>query len=558
MKKTWWKEGIVYQIYPRSFMDANGDGIGDFRGIIDKLDYLEELGITIIWLNPVYQSPNDDNGYDISDYQQTMKEFGTLEDWQELLDKLHARGIRLIMDLVVNHSSDEHAWFVESKKGKDNPYRDYYIWKDPKIDSQGKPVPPNNWRSSFSGSAWEFDEPSGQYYLHLFSKKQPDMNWENRKLRDEVFNMMNWWFDKGIDGFRMDVINLISKYPEYADFDYSPDRKPEWEQKTYINGPRMHEFLKEMNSKCMSHYDVFTVGECFATPPDVAEKLVGADQNELDMIFQMEHVQLGEGPGGKWDIQPWKLSDMKKILAKWDGVMQNCGGWNSQFLMNHDQPRSLSRYADDGEYREISAKMLAVFLLTLRGTPFIYQGEEIGMTNIPVSDIKDYRDIEILNHYKEATARGEDPEELMKAYNKVGRDNARTPMQWNAGQNAGFSTAEPWLMVNPNYKEINVEANRADSDSVLSFYKKMIRFRKDNPTLVYGEFELACPEDEAVFAHYRTDGEASFFVASNFSGKEQSLDFESDKYDLVIQNYPGKESDPARLRPYEARVYRLS
>ena len=557
MKKTWWKEGIVYQIYPRSFMDANGDGIGDFRGIIDKLDYLEELGITIIWLNPVYLSPNDDNGYDISDYQQTMKEFGTLEEWQELLDKLHARGIRLIMDLVVNHSSDEHAWFVESKKGKDNPYRDYYIWKDPKIDSQGKPVPPNNWRSSFSGSAWEFDEPSGQYYLHLFSKKQPDMNWENQKLRDEVFNMMNWWFDKGIDGFRMDVINLISKYPEYADYDFSADSKPAWEQKTYINGPRMHEFLQEMNRKCMGKYDVFTVGECFATPPDVAEKLVGSDRHELDMIFQMEHVQLGEGPGGKWDIVPWKLSDMKKILAKWDGVMQNCGGWNSQFLMNHDQPRSLSRYADDGEYREISAKMLAVFLLTLRGTPFIYQGEEIGMTNIPVDDIRDYRDIEILNHYKEATARGEDPEKLMKAYNKVGRDNARTPMQWSAGKNAGFSTTEPWLMVNPNYKEINVEANRADSDSVLNFYKKMIRFRKENPTLVYGEFELACPEDEAVFAHYRTDENGGFFIASNFSGEEQALEFEADKYDLVIQNYPGKESDPARLRPYEARVYRL-
>ena len=391
MEKKWWKEGIVYQIYPRSFMDANGDGIGDCRGIIEKLDYLEELGITVIWLNPVFQSPNDDNGYDISDYRDTMDEFGTLDDWQELLDKLHQRGIKLIMDLVVNHSSDEHAWFVESKKGKDNPYRDYYIWKDPRRDGEGNPLPPNNWKSAFFGSAWEYDKASDQYYLHLFSKKQPDLNWENPALRGEIYDMMNWWFDKGIDGFRMDVINLISKYPEYNDFDYSPGAKKEWEQKAYINGPRMHEFIGEMNDKCMSRYDVFTVGECFSTPPEVAEKLVGSDRHELDMIFQMEHVQLGEGPGGKWDRVSWKLSDMKKILVKWDGVMEKCGGWNSQFLMNHDQPRSLSRFGDDREFREVSAKMLAVFLLTLRGTPFIYQGEEIGMTNLPVDDIKDYR-----------------------------------------------------------------------------------------------------------------------------------------------------------------------
>ena len=552
MKRQWWKEGIVYQIYPRSFMDSNGDGIGDCRGIIEKLDYLKELGVNIIWLNPVYKSPNDDNGYDISDYKDIMGEFGTMADWEELLEGLHERGIKLIMDLVVNHSSDEHRWFVESKKSKDNPYRDYYIWKDPKYDQNGNRVEPTNWTSCFSGPAWEYSEETGQYYLHIFSKKQPDLNWENPRLREEIYNMMNWWFEKGIDGFRMDVVNLISKYPEYADIE---DGK---ENKTYMNGPRLHEFLKEMNQNCMSKYDVMTVGECFGVSLEQGQDLVGADRKELDMIFQMEHVCLGEGAKGKWDIAPWKLTQLKEIIGKWDRALEECKGWGSQFLMNHDQPRSVSKFGNDKKYRVQSAKMLATFTLTLKGTPYIYQGEEIGMTNIKIDEINDYRDLEILNHYREAIVKGENHDKLMKAYNYKGRDNSRTPMQWDDSENAGFTKGTPWIKVNPNYEDINVEKAMEDKDSIFYYYKDMINLRKDNLGLVYGEYRPILEEDEKIYSYLRIYGDEQYLVVLNFSEDrvQYLLPRDIEIMDLLISNYSnGREK--MELQPYESRVYKV-
>ncbi len=555
MKRQWWKEGIVYQIYPRSFRDSNGDGIGDCRGIIEKLDYLKELGVNIIWLNPVYKSPNDDNGYDISDYQDMMDEFGTMADWEELLEGLHNRGIKLIMDLVVNHSSDEHQWFVESRKSKDNPYRDYYIWKDPKYDENGNRMEPTNWPAAFSGPAWEYDEETEQYYLHLFSKKQPDLNWENPKLREEIYSMMNWWFEKGIDGFRMDVINLISKYPEYEDIE---DGK---ENKTFMNGPRLHEFLKEMNQNCISKHDVMTVGECFGVSLEQGQDLVGADRKELDMIFQMEHVCLGEGPKGKWDVMPWKLTQLKEIIGKWDRALEECDGWGSQFLMNHDQPRSVSKFGNDKEYRVESAKMLATFTLTLKGTPYIYQGEEIGMTNIEIDDINDYRDLEILNHYKEAIAKGESHDKLMEAYNYKGRDNSRTPMQWDDSKNAGFTAGTPWLKVNPNYKEINVKKAMENKDSVFHYYKDMIALRKNNLGMVYGEYRPILEEDEKIYSYLRIYGDEQYLVVLNFSkdSVECSLPKDIEIGDLVISNYSNRGEileNKMKLKPYEAGVYK--
>ncbi len=556
MKRQWWKEGVVYQIYPRSFMDSNGDGIGDCRGIIEKLDYLKKLGVNIIWLNPVYKSPNDDNGYDISDYQDVMDKFGTMTDWEELLDGLHARGIKLIMDLVVNHSSDEHQWFVESRKSKDNPYRDYYIWKDPKYDENGNRVEPTNWTSCFSGPAWKYDEATGQYYLHVFSKKQPDLNWENPKLREEIYNMMNWWFEKGIDGFRMDVINMISKYPEYTDIEEGK------ENKTYMNSPRLHEFLKEMNQNCMSKYDVMTVGECFGVSLEQGQDLVDADRKELDMIFQMEHVCLGEGPEGKWDIVPWKLTQLKEIIGKWDRALEECNGWGSQFLMNHDQPRSVSKFGNDREYRVASAKMLATFILTLKGTPYIYQGEEIGMTNIKMDDINDYRDLEILNHYREAIAKGESHDKLMKAYNYKGRDNSRTPMQWDDSENAGFTNGTPWLKVNPNYKDINVEKAMEDKGSIFYYYKDMIELRKNNLGLVYGEYRPILEEDEKIYSYLRIYGDEQYLVVLNFSedSVECSIPKDIEIGDLVISNYSNRGEiieNKMELQPYEAGVYKV-
>lgn len=557
MEKKWWKESVVYQIYPRSFKDSNGDGIGDLRGITGKLDYIKELGANVIWLCPIYKSPNDDNGYDISDYRKIMDEFGTEQDFNELLEAIHERGLKLVMDLVVNHTSDEHQWFIESRSSKDNPCRDYYIWRDGRDGN-----PPNNWGSFFSGSTWKYDETTDQYFLHLFSQKQPDLNWENEKVRAEVYDMMKFWLDKGIDGFRMDVINLISKYPGLPDGEKGEGELYGNAFPMIANGPRIHEYLKEMNRKILSKYDIMTVGEAPGVDPETASFYVNDDRDELNMIFQFELMDIDSG-NGKWDLRPWKLTDLKKIMYKWyEGLKEK--GWNSLFLNNHDQPRMVSRFGNDREYRVESAKMLATFLHTWQGTPYIYQGEELGMTNVRFKDISEYRDIEILNMYKEKTGQGMPVEELMKSIYAKGRDNARTPMQWDASENAGFTTGRPWIAVNPNYKEINAENALRDKESVFYYYQKLIKLRKENKIIVYGDVKLLCEEDESIFAYTRSYNGERLLVILNFFGKEVEFHYAEDicskKIELLISNYEVKESFSGciRLRPYEARVYKIS
>ncbi|WP_163876978.1 glycoside hydrolase family 13 protein [Paenibacillus favisporus] len=554
MERTWWKEAVVYQIYPRSFKDSDGDGVGDIQGIVSKLDYLQELGVDVIWLSPVYKSPNDDNGYDISDYFEIMDEFGTMQDWTQLLDGLHERGMKLLMDLVVNHTSDEHAWFAESRSSKDNPYRDYYIWRPGK----GGNTPPNNWRSFFSGSAWKYDDTTGEYYLHLFSKKQPDLNWDNPKLRQSVYEMMAFWLDKGVDGFRMDVINLISKVPGLPDDgeDGLGDGSP-----YFMNGPHVHDYLREMNVQVLSKYDVMTVGETPGVSVEEALKYTGADRKELQMVFQFEHMDVDAGEGDKWTVVPWTLQKLRGVLHKWQtGLAED--GWNSLYLNNHDQPRMVSRFGNDGEYRVPSAKMLATLLHTLKGTPYIYQGEELGMTNIQFNSIEDYRDIEILNMYEERVTQGNaDPGTIMEAIHVKGRDNARTPMQWNAGPNAGFTTGMPWIRINPNYKEINAEASMSDPDSIFRYYQRLIALRKQNPVMVYGDYQLLLQDHEQIYAYTRTLGEVIWLIALNFSESAAILELDERysgmKRELIIGNYPEDGMETERLRPYEARVYRM-
>lgn len=554
MERAWWKEAVVYQIYPRSFKDSDGDGVGDIQGIVSKLDYLQKLGVDVIWLSPVYKSPNDDNGYDISDYFEIMDEFGTMQDWTQLLDGLHERGMKLLMDLVVNHTSDEHAWFAESRSSRDNPYRDYYIWRPGKSGN----IPPNNWRSFFSGSAWKYDDTTGEYYLHLFSKKQPDLNWDNPKLRQSVYEMMTFWLDKGVDGFRMDVINLISKVPGLPDDgeDGLGDGSP-----YFMNGPHVHDYLREMNEQVLSKYDVMTVGETPGVSVEEALKYTGADRKELQMVFQFEHMDVDAGDGDKWTVVPWTLQKLRGVLHKWQtGLAED--GWNSLYLNNHDQPRMVSRFGNDGEYRVPSAKMLATLLHTLKGTPYIYQGEELGMTNIQFNSIEDYRDIEILNMYEERVTQGNaDPGTIMEAIHAKGRDNARTPMQWNAGPNAGFTTGTPWIRINPNYKEINAEASMSDPDSVFRYYQRLIALRKQNPVMVYGDYQLLLQDHEQIYAYTRTLGEVIWLIALNFSEAAAILEFD-DRYsgmkrELIIGNYPEDGMEPEQLRPYEARVYRM-
>lgn len=557
MQRQWWKEAVVYQIYPRSFMDANGDGIGDLQGIISKLDYLQELGVSVIWLSPVYKSPNDDNGYDISDYQGIMDEFGTMADWEALLAGLHKRGIKLIMDLVVNHTSDEHAWFVESRKSKDNPYRDYYIWREGKDGCE-----PNNWESCFSGSAWEYDEATGEYFLHLFSKKQPDLNWENEKLRDEIYKMMTWWLDKGIDGFRMDVINFISKVPNLPDAEIvHPDRPFQGGHKYFMNGPRIHEFLHEMHERVLSKYDIMTVGEMPGVDADEAALYTGEARGEVNMVFQFEHMDIDSGPRGKWDIKPFALTDFKELMSKWQTGL-NGRGWNSLYLNNHDQPRMVSRFGHDGEYRVESAKMLATLLHTMQGTPYIYQGEELGMTNVRFDSIDDYRDIETLNMYRaEVIEGGADPEQVMRAIHIKGRDNARTPMQWDASANAGFSTGTPWLAVNPNYTEINAKAALADPNSVFHYYKRLIALRKEQPILVYGDYRLLLEDSEQIYAYVREFEGRRLLTVLNFTAETVRCELPSEAAalakELLISNYEPMDRDPNDLvlRPYEALVF---
>lgn len=516
MQKKWWKEAVVYQIYPRSFKDSNGDGVGDINGIISKLDYLKELGIDVIWLSPVYESPNDDNGYDISHYQKIMNEFGTMEDWEHMLEEIHRLGMKLIMDLVVNHTSDEHPWFIESRKDKNSPYRDYYIWKEGKAGRE-----PTNWEATFGGSAWQYDEATGEYYLHLFSKKQPDLNWENPALRDEVYQMMIWWLDKGIDGFRMDVINFISKDQRFLDGEPVPGKKYVSGHPYFMNGPKIHEHLQEMHEQVLSKNDILTVGEMPGATPEEGILYTGEDRKELQMVFHFEHMDIDSG-NGKWDIQPWSLVELKSILAKWQYALEN-DGWNSLYWNNHDQPRIVSRFGNDKEYRDKSAKMLATCLHFMKGTPYIYQGEEFGMTNVQFDSIEDYRDIETLNMYKEKIAAGKQVEDIMQSIYVKSRDNARTPVQWDDSENAGFTTGKPWIKVNPNYKNINAKDAMENPDSIFHYYRKLIQLRKQEETIVYGKFDLLAADDANIFAYTRTLNNDQLFIINNFSNKQLSF-----------------------------------
>ena len=555
MNEKWWKNAVVYQIYPRSFKDSNGDGIGDLEGIYEKLDYLAELGIDVIWMSPVYKSPNDDNGYDISDYQDIMDDFGTMDDFDRVLKKAHSLNIKIMMDLVVNHTSDEHKWFIESKKSKDNPYHDYYMWADP--DKNGNP--PNRWESCFSGSAWEYVESVGQFYLHSFSRKQPDLNWDNPKVREEVFKMMTWWCDKGIDGFRMDVISMISKYPGLPD---GPENGNGYTGNTSCDGPNIHKYLREMNEKVLSKYRLITVGECPGVNAEQAKKYANIDGSELDMIFQFEHVSgsaLKPCHHGKWDGEAMTMPELRANFTKWQKDLEGCA-WNSLFLSNHDQPRCVSRFGNDSEqYRELSAKMLATMTHFQKGTPYVYQGEELGMTNAYMENIADYRDIESLNAYKELTTKENIPAETVMGYIKaVGRDNARTPMQWDASDNGGFTSGTPWLQVNKNYKTINAAAQVNDPDSVFAYYKKLIALRHTNEVMVNGVYDVLIPDHPQIYAYTRTLGDKQLLVLCNDSDTNVAIPAELQKKihaakNILIQNY--KDTDESTLRPYEAVVY---
>lgn len=559
MRKAWWKESVVYQVYPRSFCDSNGDGIGDLRGITSKLDYLQALGIDVVWLSPVYRSPNDDNGYDISDYRAIMDELGTMADWEEMLAGMHRRGIRLVMDLVVNHTSDEHPWFVESRASRSSPYRDYYIWRPPREGRE-----PNNWASHFSGSAWQLDEATGEYYLHLFSRKQPDLNWENPRVRAEIWEMMRWWLDKGVDGFRMDVINMISKVPGLPDMPAGFGRY-QYGGPYFINGPRMLEYLAEMKREVLSHYDILTVGETPLVTTRDALALTDEETGALNMVFQFEHVGLDTGgdrrPGA--GRHGW-LPEMVQIMTRWQAGLEG-RAWNSNYLGNHDQPRSVSRFGDDGRCRVESAKMLATFIHMLQGTPYIYQGEEIGMTNVAFESIDDYRDIQTLNLYRESVEEmGMAPAEALAIAHARSRDNARTPMQWDDGPNAGFTAGTPWIKVNPNYPHIHVAQALADPGSILHYYRQLIRLRRRNPTIVYGRYDLVPGTEPGVYAFTRTWEGDRLLVVLSFAGEETSFALPDGipcgTAEVLIGNYP---IDPAedvrrlRLSPYEARVYRL-
>lgn len=558
MDKKWWKESVVYQIYPRSFCDSNGDGIGDIKGITSKMDYLKELGIDVIWLSPVYQSPNDDNGYDISDYQAIMEEFGTMEDFREMLAAAHERGIKLVMDLVVNHTSDEHRWFVESRKSVDNPYRDYYIWRPAKNGRE-----PNNWGSCFSGSAWEYDPETEMYYLHLFSRKQPDLNWDNPMVRNEVYQMMNWWLDQGVDGFRMDVISLISKKPELPDGvpginGYASFNEP-------ANGPHVHEYLQEMRERVLNRADTITVGECSGVTLEEAKKYASSDGKELNMVFQFEHMDVDADGTNKWSDKKMDLRDLKEVLTRWQKGLENIA-WNSLFWENHDQPRSVSRFGNDGVYRETSAKMLATCLYMMQGTPYIYQGQELGMTNVPFERIEDFRDLDSINAYHELTEQGVfSREEMMRYLRYKSRDNARTPFQWNDEEHAGFTTGTPWIMVNPNYKEINAKEQMARQDSVFHYFQKLIRLRKEQEIIVYGTYDLLLPESKEIYAYTRTLGDKKLLVICNFTENpvpftvtEEFLSGEAFKGRILIRNYEDAAvSRCMELRPYEAIVLML-
>ena len=552
MEKKWWKESVVYQIYPKSFKDSNGDGVGDIRGIIQKLDYLKELGVNVLWISPMLESPQDDNGYDISDYRRIYKEYGNMEDYEELLSEAHKRDIRILMDIVVNHTSDEHNWFVESRKSKDNPYRDYYIWKDP---VNGKE--PNNWGGAFGGSAWEYDPQTQMYYLHLFSKKQPDLNWENEKVRQEVYDMMTFWCEKGIDGFRMDVISMISKDQTFPDGEMNNSLYGDFGPYC-VHGPRVHEFLQEMNREVLSRYDIMTVGETSGVTIEEAQKYAGEAGKELNMVFQFEHVDNGSGDYGKWTTEKYDFKEFKRIMIKWQEELQG-KAWNSLFLGNHDQPRSVSRFGNDNPaYRETSAKMLATCLHMMQGTPYVYQGEELGMTNVYFDKLEDYRDIESINFFTELTEAGlMTPEYMMKCLMLRSRDNARTPMQWDDSAQAGFTDGESWIKVNPNYKEINAAQQLEDPNSIFHYYQKLIRLRKEKDIIVYGEFEPIYRDDEQIFAYIRRQKQEKLLTVCNFSDKNAEMEIpeEFKGAECLITNLDRTVFEGRIvLKPYEAFV----
>jgi len=549
---TWWQRAVVYQVYPRSFYDSNGDGIGDLNGVRAKLDYIRRLGVDVIWLNPIYKSPNDDNGYDISDYRAIMDEFGTMEDFDRLLAEAHEKGLRIVMDLVVNHTSDEHPWFIESRKSAESPYRDYYIWREGKDGN-----PPNNWGASFRGSAWERCEETGMYYLHTFSKKQPDLNWENETVRGEVYDLMRFWLDKGIDGFRMDVINYISKTPEMPDGPMMNRLYGNF-RPYCLNGPRVHEFLQEMNREVLSHYDVMTVGETPGVSVEQAQRYTGPDEHELNMVFQFAHVNLDYDENGKWTLKRVPLDGLRRVLSEWQTGLHG-KGWNSLYLNNHDQPRMVSRFGDDSTeaLRSASAKMLGVLMHMMQGTPYVYQGEELGMTNVAFPDISDYRDIDTLNAWNEMTGElGVSPEHMMACIHRRSRDNARTPMQWSAAPNAGFTTGTPWIGVNPNYETINAEAQENDPDSVLCFYRRLIALRRELPIITEGDYTLLLADHPQVFAYQRSWQGQRLYVICSFSAQTfdapEILPYCGGR--LLLCNY-APDGDTQTLRPYEARVY---
>lgn len=539
MIKKWWQKSVIYQIYPKSFFDSNGDGIGDLQGIIQKISYLKRLGVDVIWLCPVYQSPQEDNGYDISDYESIYPGFGTMDDMKKLIRICDREGIRIVMDLVVNHTSDEHKWFQEAKKSRENPYRDFYIWRKGKNGQL-----PNDLESNFGGSAWEYSEETDEYYLHFYSKKQPDLNWENEKLRQEIYRMMNRWLDLGIAGFRMDVIDLIGKLPD---------------EKIKENGPRLHEYLQEMNANTFGRRDAMTVGECWGATPEIARLYTAPERKELSMIFQFEQIQLDKKKGGqRWDLKELDLRDLKAVFSKWQYELEECG-WNSLFWSNHDLPRIVSRWGNDREYRELSAKMLATLLHGMKGTPYIYQGEELGMTNAPFTSIEDFPDIETQNIYKERLRAGFSEEETMCAIRKKARDNARTPMQWNAEKNAGFTTGTPWYQVNPNYTEINAEDAMSREDSVFYYYQKLIRLRREHEIMAYGIYDLLLPEDEDLYIYTRTLENEKWLILCNFHEKERVIT-SMRMGRVILSNYADTPQleELCLLRPYEAVIYQIS
>ncbi|GAA0433873.1 MAG: glycoside hydrolase family 13 protein [Bacillota bacterium] len=554
MKKVWWKEAVAYQVYPRSFMDADGDGIGDIQGVISKLDYLEGLGIDVIWLSPVYQSPNDDNGYDISDYQAIMSEFGTMNDFDQLLEEVHQRGMKLIMDLVINHTSDEHPWFIESRSSKNNPYRDYYIWQEGKNGTE-----PNNWESIFGGSAWEYDDRTESYYLHVFSRKQPDLNWENPAVRQSLYSMVNWWLDKGIDGFRVDAISHIKKVPGFPDMPNPDNRKYVPSFAGHMNREGIHVFLQELKNETFDQYDIMTVGEANGVTMEDAALWVGEEKGKFNMVFQFEHLDLwGKSITGGLDIHA-----LKETLTKWQKGLEGVG-WNALFLENHDQTRSVSSWGNDDEYWKVSAKGLATLYFLMQGTPFIYQGQEIGMTNVQFPAIEDYNDVAMKNLYAEEIEKGTSHQEIMEIIWEKGRDNSRTPMQWNGKENAGFTTGQPWMKVNPNYRRINVSDQLADPTSIYHYYKQLIHIRKQYSAFIYGSYNLVLADHDQVYGYTRTDGDQQMLILVNLFEEEadvnvtETLIVSSAK--LLISNYDVENEEQLKnmvLKPYEARVYRL-